>query len=212
MKMMTLVDSLMMNKTPMLMMICHGKSERLLPDVFLLLLELGIFLDFYLLFSFLFSVSHSFIFNLSNSFFRPEKLSHLYELVVPTLIKRFREREENVKLDVMNAMVDVFRQTLNVASVDGHHHSLVKKLATLVPDIIKGLVKELTGKSAKAKIGAFNLLTELTTVVPDALDAHVASFVPGITGALEDKAPSNLKIEALCFLKVFHYIFSFKFI
>jgi len=132
---------------------------------------------------------------------RPEKLSHLYELVVPTLIKRFKEREENVKLDVMNAVGDVLRQTLNVASVDGHHHSLVKKLATLVPDIIKGLVKELTGKSAKAKIGAFNLLTELTTVVPDALDSHVASFVPGITGALEDKAPSNLKIEALCFLK-----------
>jgi hypothetical protein len=46
-------------------------------------------------------------------------------------------------------------------------------------DIVSNLVKELTGKSAKAKIGAFNLLGELATVVPDALDSHVASFVPG---------------------------------
>lgn len=131
---------------------------------------------------------------------RPEKLSHSYDHIVPVLIKRFKEREENVKLDIMTCVVNVLHQTLNVVSTDSHHSTL-KKLTSLSPDIVKGLVKELTGKSAKAKIGAFNLLGELATVVPDALDGHVASFVPGIAEALAEKAPSNLKIEALTFLK-----------
>jgi hypothetical protein len=51
-------------------------------------------------------------------------------------VKRFKEREENVKLDIMNAVVDVLHQTLNVVSADGHS-SIVKKLSALSPGMSK---------------------------------------------------------------------------
>jgi len=134
---------------------------------------------------------------------RPEKLGHLYEVMAPVLVKRFKEREESVKLDVMSTITDILQQTLNVVSAEGdskHGHSTVKKLTSLVPDIIKGLAKELTGKSVKTKIGAFHLLSEITTVIPGALDEDFGLFVPGITSALADKS-TPLRIEALSFLK-----------
>ncbi|RVW44350.1 Cullin-associated NEDD8-dissociated protein 1 [Vitis vinifera] len=45
---------------------------------------------------------------------RPEMLSKLYEEACPKLIDRFKEREENVKMDVFNTFIELLRQTGNV--------------------------------------------------------------------------------------------------
>ncbi|XP_022861410.1 cullin-associated NEDD8-dissociated protein 1-like [Olea europaea var. sylvestris] len=45
---------------------------------------------------------------------RPELLSRLYEEACPKLIDRFKEREENVKMDVFNTFIELLRQTGNV--------------------------------------------------------------------------------------------------
>ncbi|KAJ6327874.1 hypothetical protein OIU78_014688 [Salix suchowensis] len=45
---------------------------------------------------------------------RPEVLAKLYEEACPKLIDRFKEREENVKMDVFNTFIELLRQTGNV--------------------------------------------------------------------------------------------------
>lgn len=45
---------------------------------------------------------------------RPELLAKLYDEACPKLIDRFREREENVKMDIFNTFIELLRQTGNV--------------------------------------------------------------------------------------------------
>jgi len=138
---------------------------------------------------------------------RPEKLQHMYSNALPTVVSRIgREREENVKLDLMSTVVIALEQTAIVSNAEGDSRSsssTIKKLSALVPDIVKGLQKELTGKSPKTKIGAFQLLKELVKVIPNCLDSSVEALIPGIQQGLDDKASSPLKIEALAFLRAF---------
>jgi len=138
---------------------------------------------------------------------RPERLNHLFDSIAPTLVKRFKEREENVKLDVFAAYVELLRQTAHVGGLGGElgagqETGLTSKLTTHVPLIVKALVKELKGKSLKTRPGVFQLLVEFVTVLPGVLSDHVKELIPGVENALGEKNTSSaLKIEALLFLR-----------
>lgn len=136
---------------------------------------------------------------------RPELLATLYAKASPKLIERFKEREENVKIDVFNAFIDLLRQTGHVTK--GSHEispsSPKFMLQEEVPKVVKSLNKQLREKSVKTRVGAFSVLKELVLVLPDSLEDHIASLVPGIEKALNDKASnSNLKIEALVYTRL----------
>ncbi|CAA6667789.1 unnamed protein product [Spirodela intermedia] len=137
---------------------------------------------------------------------RPEMLSKIYlEARLPRLIDRFREREENVKIDVFNTFIELLRQTANVTKgqMDIDDSSPRWLLKQEVPKIIKSLNRQLREKSIKTKIGAFSVLKELVVVLPDCLAEHIGSLVSGIEKALNDKSStSNLKIEALVFTRL----------
>ncbi|KAK7816085.1 cullin-associated nedd8-dissociated protein 1 [Quercus suber] len=109
---------------------------------------------------------------------RPELLSKLYEEACPKLIDRFKEREENVKMDVFNTFIELLRQTGNVTKGQNDMNEL-------------------------RQVGAFSVLKELVVVLPDCLAEHIGSLIPGIEKALSDKSStSNLKIEALIFTRL----------
>lgn len=130
---------------------------------------------------------------------RPELLDSMYASASPVLIKRFGEREESVKLDVMGAYVDLVRQTAK-SSRDGAPQHL---LAPVVPALVPALVRQLKSKSPKTKVAVFGLLKEVVSSLPSALEGHLAQVVPGIERALADRsAGSNLKIEALIFTRL----------
>ncbi|KAJ1702873.1 hypothetical protein LUZ63_002652 [Rhynchospora breviuscula] len=136
---------------------------------------------------------------------RPEMLSGLYIEASPKMIERFREREENVKMDVFNTFIELLRQTGNVTKGQtGMDESSPRWLLKQeVPKIVKSLNRQLREKSVKTKVGAFAVLKELVVVLPDCLADHIGSLVPGIEKALNDKSStSNLKIEALVFTKL----------
>ncbi|KAG0632469.1 hypothetical protein M758_1G330700 [Ceratodon purpureus] len=137
---------------------------------------------------------------------RPEMLATLYVKASPKLIERFKEREENVKIDVFNAFIDLLRQTGNVTKGSGglaNPSSPLHVLQQEVPKVVKSLNKQLREKSLKTKVGAFSVLKELVIVLPNSLSEHMGSLVPGIEKALNDKASnSNLKIEALVFTRL----------
>ncbi|KAG6781866.1 hypothetical protein POTOM_011249 [Populus tomentosa] len=147
---------------------------------------------------------------------RPEVLANLYEEACPQLIDRFKEREENVKMDVFNTFIELLRQTGNVTKgqIDMDESRQVsvsvKKinfprwlLKQEVPKIVKSINRQLREKSIKTKVGAFSVLKELVVVLPDCLAEHIGSLIPGIEKALNDKSStSNLKIEALIFTRL----------
>ncbi|KAL8545309.1 hypothetical protein ACS0TY_005475 [Phlomoides rotata] len=136
---------------------------------------------------------------------RPEMLSRLYEEACPKLIDRFKEREENVKMDVFNTFIELLRQTGNVTKgqTDFDESSPRYLLKQEVPKIVRSVNKQLREKSIKTKVGAFSVLKELVIVLPDCLADHIGSLTPGIEKALCDKSStSNLKIEALVFTRL----------
>eukprot|EP00249_Psilotum_nudum_P024642 c29247_g2_i2 orf=410-4126(+) len=136
---------------------------------------------------------------------RPEMLSSLYMKACPKLIERFREREENVKIDVFNAFNDLLRQTGIVTKGSGgiDPSSSLYLLQQEVPKLVKSLNRQLRKKSIKTKVGAFSVLKELVIVLPNCLANHIGLLVPGIEKALNDKSSnSNLKIEALIFTRL----------
>nr|XP_009762524.1 PREDICTED: cullin-associated NEDD8-dissociated protein 1 [Nicotiana sylvestris]XP_009762525.1 PREDICTED: cullin-associated NEDD8-dissociated protein 1 [Nicotiana sylvestris] len=136
---------------------------------------------------------------------RPEMLSKLYEQACPKLIDRFKEREENVKMDVFSTFIELLRQTGNVTKghTDLDESSPRWLLKQEVPKIVRSLNKQLREKSVKTKVGAFSVLKELVVVLPDCLAEHIGSLIPGIEKALCDKSStSNLKIEALIFTRL----------
>ncbi|PIA55279.1 hypothetical protein AQUCO_00800179v1 [Aquilegia coerulea] len=136
---------------------------------------------------------------------RPEMLTKLYGEACPKLIDRFKEREENVKMDVFNTFIELLRQTGNVTKGQSDINELSPRwlLNQEVPKIVKSINRQLREKSIKTKIGAFSVLKELVVVLPDCLADHIGSLVSGIEKALNDKSStSNLKIEALIFTRL----------
>ncbi|KAG2656244.1 hypothetical protein PVAP13_1KG070300 [Panicum virgatum] len=136
---------------------------------------------------------------------RPEMLSKLYLEACPKLIERFREREENVKMDIFNTFIELLRQTGNVTKGQGDIDESSPRwlLKQEVPKVVKSINRQLREKSIKTKVGAFSVLKELVVVLPDCLADHFGSLVPGIEKALNDKSStSNLKIEALVFTRL----------
>ncbi|XVF26381.1 hypothetical protein REPUB_Repub14bG0010900 [Reevesia pubescens] len=136
---------------------------------------------------------------------RPEMLCKLYVEACPKLIDRFKEREENVKMDVFNTFIELLRQTGNVTKGQTDTNELSSRwlLKQEVPKIVKSINRQLREKSIKTKVGAFSVLKELVVVLPDCLADHIGTLIPGIEKALNDKSStSNLKIEALIFTRL----------
>eukprot|EP01114_Cavostelium_apophysatum_P003685 TRINITY_DN1379_c0_g1_i2.p1 TRINITY_DN1379_c0_g1~~TRINITY_DN1379_c0_g1_i2.p1 ORF type:complete len:1235 (-),score=414.71 TRINITY_DN1379_c0_g1_i2:42-3746(-) len=134
---------------------------------------------------------------------RPEMLQDIYSKVAPVLIARFREREENVKLDVFNAFIDLLKQTNSLVRRNPELSTLATPLRGLVPKVITGITKQLKERSVKTRSGAFALLKELVTVLKGSLSDNVAALIPGIQAALGDKSTnSTLKIDGLTFLRL----------
>ncbi|KAK6159683.1 hypothetical protein DH2020_003064 [Rehmannia glutinosa] len=129
---------------------------------------------------------------------RPEMLSRLYEEACPKLIDRFKEREENVKMDVFNTFIELLRQTGNVTK--GQTDFDESRQVLVCPSQIS-----IEARSAKdcSICWGFSVLKELVIVLPDCLADHIGSLTPGIEKALCDKSStSNLKIEALVFTRL----------
>ncbi|KAG8058199.1 hypothetical protein GUJ93_ZPchr0002g24537 [Zizania palustris] len=136
---------------------------------------------------------------------RPEMLSNMYLEACPKLIERFREREENVKMDIFNTFIELLRQTGNMTKGQGDIDESSPRwlLKQEVPKVVKSINRQLREKSIKTKVGSFSVLKELVVVLPDCLSDHIGSLVPGIEKSLNDKSStSNLKIEALVFTRL----------
>jgi len=136
---------------------------------------------------------------------RPELLGELYQTVAPAVIARFREREENVKLDIFITFQSLLKQTSTIHRrlPQGSESSPVGLLRKIVPNLIKAIKPQLTKKSLKVRIGVLALLRDLVAVDNGLLTEHISVLVPGTIVSLKDKSNNpNLLIEALTFLRL----------
>lgn len=139
---------------------------------------------------------------------RHEMLMEFYRTISPALIERFKEREENVKVDIFHSYIALLRQTKPSVPIIGmdvnmmeQEESPVQMLKSQTPAIVKALHRQLKEKSIKTRQGCFAVLSELVSVLPGALSDHIPSLIPGIQFSLGDKnTSSNMKIDTLAFL------------
>jgi len=143
---------------------------------------------------------------------RPDRLSVLVPMLAPTLIIRFREREENVKMDIFATFNDLLQQVKRVGDaeadvvdamvVDGAGSSNAAMLSAEMPRFVKAAARQLKEKSQKTRIATFNCLRQLVDTLPGCLADHAGIIVPGIDKALKDTSGNALRIEALLFLQL----------
>lgn len=138
---------------------------------------------------------------------RHEMLIEFYKTVSPQLINRFKEREENVKVDIFHAYMALLRQTRPSLSLSLDPDAMEQEEGTIsmlkqqVPALVKSVHRQMKEKSIKTRQGCFALLTELVQVYPGALTHHIPALIPGIQFSLGDKnSSSNMKIDTLAFV------------
>ncbi|OBZ85871.1 Cullin-associated NEDD8-dissociated protein 1 [Choanephora cucurbitarum] len=159
---------------------------------------------------------------------RPDLLQALYETVAPVLINRFKEREESVRVDILQSFIALLRQTGHYkdrrqfsSSLDNEifsNPSLTPPIPTgplqllnaQVPKLCRAIVKQLSPKSTQTRQIGFQLLSEVILVLHGGLEEQIKSFIPAIESSLATTAidqhhtsSSNLKIEVLYFLRLF---------
>lgn len=146
----------------------------------------------------------------------PSTLPEIYHDVAPTLISRFNEREEAVRVEILAT----FRELVRVTGLQGEEiilsrdvpvgvgkrrressHSderplppkaLGAQLLALVPKTSKALTKQLAGTSVPTKLAGFGLAKEIIEVLGGGLGDVLPSYVRPIESAMEIHAQSKL--------------------
>ena len=101
-------------------------------------------------------------------------MHRVWTQVCPTLIGRFKEREENVKMDVFATFNDILLHVAAGGSADavvvdamavdsgnGSARTPAKMLRAEVPRVVKAVSKQLKEKSVKTRVASFNCLRQL---------------------------------------------------
>ena len=100
--------------------------------------------------------------------------------VLRRLVSRFREREENVKMDVFATFNDLLAQVgaaraavdADAMAVDGEDGTAAGTLQREVPLVVKAVARQLREKSAKTRAAAFHCLRNLAYTLPGCLTEH----------------------------------------
>eukprot|EP01101_Sappina_pedata_P010265 TRINITY_DN6421_c0_g1_i1.p1 TRINITY_DN6421_c0_g1~~TRINITY_DN6421_c0_g1_i1.p1 ORF type:complete len:1230 (+),score=583.62 TRINITY_DN6421_c0_g1_i1:92-3691(+) len=136
---------------------------------------------------------------------RPEYLQEVYAKVAPVLIKRFREREENVRLDVFATFQALVRQTSAIHRKLPEHspESPVAQLRQTTPLLVKAVKPQLQNKLPKTRIATFSLIRDLVSVEKSMLTKdNIATILPPFISSLKEKGNNpNMLIEGLTLLR-----------
>jgi len=148
----------------------------------------------------------------------PELLRELAETVFDKLVKRFKEKEQNVKLDVFNALSDFLRMIVygDTRTEEDNIEELIEmpKLTRMksafidyshkISNMIASLTKVFKDKKATPalKVAASNLLFKASKCTPDAVIEKIDVVFPLIeTHFSQSNNPSELKVNMIRILR-----------
>ncbi|GMF42945.1 unnamed protein product [Phytophthora fragariaefolia] len=141
---------------------------------------------------------------------RPELLEHLYINCAQHLISRFKEREENVRIDVFGVFAELLRATRktlpNSNGTSSFHpptsNGCITQLEQRINAVIVGANKQFgTKASVPSRCAVVAMLSELAMVEHGKLGDYIGRLMPNVLNAVEDKH-SDLKLDALLFLRL----------
>lgn len=137
---------------------------------------------------------------------RPEILSSYYTGIVQSLVKCFKDREENVKLDVFRTFSTLIKSVV----IGGEEHFQSEELPTLIrtrssadvfqdllPMIVNEISKELQERSLRTRQAVTVFIVDLSLTFPTAITDNIQVIQPGLIRNLEDTTNSNLRINTL---------------
>lgn len=143
---------------------------------------------------------------------RPELLEYIYINYAEMLISRFKEREENVRLDVIACFCTLLQVTLTSTKTYNIPQSqasknmcqrmvLIDHLKKRVPYIIKSSIAQLQGKSVLTKSAVLAMLRSLMNLLQGGLDDSLKSLINSIESCVIKNNQQTLKLDALLFLR-----------
>lgn len=139
---------------------------------------------------------------------RPQFLGGFYGKCSSALIARFKEREDSVKLDIVNCYEDLLRATTVVPKKTTESTSNGMNNDILIQDdemeaVISETCKLLKNKksSGKVRIALFAMLQQLAIATKSRLAKYFPSLIDNLVSALKDRN-GTLKLQALNFLRL----------
>lgn len=133
------------------------------------------------------------------------------------MIGRFKERDDNVKCNVLEA----FQQLLKVTHSQGATYqsedsdlnalpslnrtvsvqNTLEQLAGLVPLIVDSLIKQLKSKNVKVRVAVMHTLSHLASSAGATLDQHFAKLLPELEKAMSETQGYDLILDTLSILR-----------
>ncbi|KAI8987133.1 armadillo-type protein [Pilobolus umbonatus] len=145
---------------------------------------------------------------------RSDLLQQMYKTVAPVLISRFKEREESVRVDILQTFIILLRQTnvygnnvenfttrrYSLSAVTGDNDEFTDRdasskeatdgsrqlLRNQVPKLCRALSKQLYTKSTQTRQIGFHLLHEIINVLHGGLADQIEQFIPVIEASLSN--------------------------
>lgn len=145
---------------------------------------------------------------------RPDLLRSVYQRFARVLVMRFKERDENVKCNILEA----FRTLLKSAILSEQHQGIdyqlqmqpslvrarssIDELSDIVPEIIKELVKQFrASKSNRVKAAVMNTLAQLAHVMNARIGPYFNTMLPEFQKIMEDPTGYDLILDVLVILR-----------
>lgn len=165
---------------------------------------------------------------------RPEMLATFAASVAPVLVSRFSEREESVRLEILQTFLSLVKQAqwsgglAQATEVQAQSPGAlkrkrgeteassnpIKQLRNILPTIGKALFKELASKtSSSTRLICTTVLRELVVLFRGGFDAQIPSLVAQLdksikTVEVSSGAGSSLKAEIIALLRVIFLLHS----
>jgi len=128
---------------------------------------------------------------------RPDQIALFYKERGTEIVNRMKEREENVRLDVIECVANSVRTAQLSQDPEA-----IAALSALLPSIVTICGKHLAAKEDKTKTAVFGLLCILVELVPDGIASFASKLFPLVSSNLSLKTASHsLKLDALYFLQ-----------
>jgi len=137
---------------------------------------------------------------------RPDSLASFYATAALEVANRFKEREENVRVDVIECAATLVRSTSLAAAAAPEAVAALGGEGLLLPQLMAQSLKLLGGKAnEKSKSAVLNLLKQLVTVLPGtSLQPYLEKLVVVLGATLKETGKGTsaaLKLDALSFLR-----------
>ena len=144
---------------------------------------------------------------------RPELMKTLYSRYTKKLVDRFKERDDNVKCNILEAFQTLLKSTIiqeSNQSLDlelSHQSSLVRQrsnvdeLGEFLPQIIDQLLKQLKSKNLKVRATTMNTLASLAHSLHDRLEPFFTKMLPDFEKNINETTSYELILDTLIVMR-----------